>query len=648
MMKRLVRYIHYCGLVILLVPGIRTKARAQQGFFLNDWKPKNITAPVYTEIAMPTAASTVTVNINGENIITKVPASLFGNNANPYMTQMVTEPVLIDHIKALSPNIIRYPGGNISSVFFWNQEKDAKPPTAPDSLFDSNGKPVKGGYWYGKNNEGWTLSLDNYYKMLQQTNSTGIITTNYSYARYGLGANPVTDAAHLAADWIRYDSGRTKYWEIGNEDAGPWQAGFKINTGTNSDGQPEIITGGLYGQHLKIFADSMRKAAKELGVTIYIGAQLIQYDAAASWNPPDRNWNAAYFAEAGNTADFYIVHSYYSPFGENSTAVNILKTAADETRAIMNWMKTTTTKAGVELKPIALTEWNIFAEGSMQSVSHVNGLHATLVLGELIEQKYGMASRWDLANGWGNGNDHGTFNSGDEPGGVPRWNPRPSFYHMYYFQKFFGDQMIQSTVTGSQDIVSYASSFSSGQLGSVIVNKGNSAKIVKIATDAFTVGRYYWYTLTGSNDNGEFSRKVLVNGNGPTGVSGGPLNYPGIAANSTIAQGEVKIEIPARAAVYVLLEKGAITAVRDIDPADKIVKLYPNPSKDGSFYLRIRDGLILDKASVQVINTGGQLVEQRTGFTNGTLLFSQPLISGNYQVVIKLAEGVTIKRLVVQ
>ena len=34
------------------------------------------------------------------------------------------------------------------------------------------------------------------------------------------------------------------------------------------DGQPEIITGALYGKHFKVFTDSMRAAAAEIGATI--------------------------------------------------------------------------------------------------------------------------------------------------------------------------------------------------------------------------------------------------------------------------------------------------------------------------------------------------------------------------------------------
>src|SRR5699024_10802243 len=128
----------------------------------------------------------------------------------------------------------------------------------------------------------------------------------------------------------------------------------------------------------------------------------------------------------------------YTPYHEDSSPAVILNSAHEVTQSMMQWMNETTRRNGVEMKPIALTEWNIFATGSQQMVSDISGLHASMVLGELIKYEYGMAARWNIANGWDNGNDHGMFNKGDAPGGVPEWNPRPDFYHMYYFQKFFG------------------------------------------------------------------------------------------------------------------------------------------------------------------------------------------------------------------
>src|SRR6201986_491839 len=153
------------------------------------------------------------------------------------------------NITALAPHINRAPGGRLSDVYFWNGDGNgnaAAPADAPANVLDLNGNSSAAGYWYGNNTQSWTLSLDNYYKVLQQTNSTGLITVNYGYARYGTGPTPVQTAAHLAAQWVRYDKGRTSYWEVGNEIYGNWEAGYYINTATNQDGQPQIQDGTTY------------------------------------------------------------------------------------------------------------------------------------------------------------------------------------------------------------------------------------------------------------------------------------------------------------------------------------------------------------------------------------------------------------------
>jgi hypothetical protein len=643
-MKKIKPYIF----IIAVLTSNSTQAQ-DPGFFLDDWQPKNIISPAYNETPKPTGAINATVIIDAASIINKISKSVFGINSNPYMGQMVTEPVLLDHIKNLSPNIIRAPGGSLSDIYFFNAADGQPPADAPDTLFDSNGNKAKAFYWYGKNTASWTLSINNYYSMLQQTGSKGIITINYGYARYGTGLNPVQTAAHLAAEWVRYDNGRTRYWEIGNESAGPWEAGYKIDVTKNKDGQPQIISGSLYGQHFKIFADSMRKAAAETGATIKIGAQLIQYDATASGNTVDANWNAGYFASARNYADFYIVHSYFTAYNQNSSASIILNSAATETKNIMDYMKATTTLAAVDLKPIALTEWNIFAVGSKQQVSHINGMHAVLLLGEVIKNKYGQASRWDLANGWANGDDHGMFNIGDEPDAVAKWNPRPPFYHMYYFQKFMGDRMVNATVTGSADIACYASTFSSGQVAAVIVNKGTGTQLTQLYFQNFVPGdRYYWYTLTGSNDNGEFSRKVLINGNGPAGAAGGPADYASIKANAATAGFDVKISAPPRSVTFVVVEKNAtITAVTDIDPANKRVRIYPNPSVRGEFTIQFNGFAATDVFDVTIINAAGQAVWRRNVKNSNRLQVIQYLQSGIYIVKIKTAKGITTKKLIV-
>src|SRR5690606_31544547 len=103
------------------------------GFFLDGWMPKNFTTPAFTDTTLP-GATTYVVTIDASKIITKIPSSVYGQNSNLWMTQMVTEAPLMNHIKNLEPNIIRFPGGSISDMFFWNAQTNENPPDVPATL----------------------------------------------------------------------------------------------------------------------------------------------------------------------------------------------------------------------------------------------------------------------------------------------------------------------------------------------------------------------------------------------------------------------------------------------------------------------------------------------------------------------------------
>src|SRR6185312_5049244 len=383
-----------------------------------------------------------------------------------------------------------------------------------------------------------------------------IITVNYGYARYGTSANPVATAAHLAADWVRHDNGRTKFWEIGNENFGNWEAGYNIDQSKNQDGQPPIITGAVYGAHVKVFADSMRAAAQETGATIYIGAVIYQEAPATYDNNTVKAWNLGVLQNAGSTADFFIVHNYFTAYATNSSVNDILSTGNTVPANVMAYVTQQLTASGVGLKPIAFTEWNIQATGSKQEVSFIAGIHAAKTIGSIIKNNFGEASRWDIANGYNNGDDMGMFNDGDEPG-APLWNPRPAFFYLYYFQKFFGDRMVYDTLKAANtDITTYSSTFTSGQAGTVLINSGALSHIVAIDFQHFPAGsKYYWYLLTGGTDNPPFSGQVYVNGTGPATATGGPLAYATLKAYSAPLTGTIKISIPPLSVIYLIADK---------------------------------------------------------------------------------------------
>jgi hypothetical protein len=324
----------------------------------------------------------------------------------------------------------------------------------------------------------------------------------------------------------------------------------------------------------------MKKAALETGADIKIGLVMAETSSTSSV------WNKEVAAQAGDKADFYVVHSYFTPWNTNSDVATILNSFA-KTGDYKKYVRDEVAKAGKPNLPVALTEYNIFAIGSNQPVSHINGMHAVLVTGEAIKTGYGAAVRWDLANGWDNGNDHGMF-SYNEPG-LSNYTPHPSFYHLYYLQKYTGDVLLNSTIAGATGIVAMPTAFHSGQLAATIVNTNRVQKIIRLNLKNYKAGdRYYTYTLTGTAGE-DFSRKVFVNGIGPTLIAGGPTDYETIKTNSSVIGEEILIKAPALSVIYILVEPGTKELIinNEVLPVEKIpyedlISIYPNPS-EGNF-----------------------------------------------------------------
>jgi hypothetical protein len=546
----------YLFLCIVILPFSAQSQTAPQGFYLDGWLPKSIETPAFDTIIQTTQPATVSVTIDAGKTISKVPPGVYGHNAAGWGGKLDQNAQVVKDISNLNPQLIRWPGGSMSDNYMWKATSKA---TCPKDL------PPTYSYvdlHYGSNNSSWTMSVDNYYSLLAKTNSTGVITVNYGYARYGTGPDPARTAAKYAADWVRYDNGRTKYWEIGNECFGSWESGYQIDQSLNQDGQPKIVTGDLYGRHCKIFIEEMRKAAKEVGNDIKIG--VVAMDSHVTYNVTQRDWNKGMMPHIADVADFIVVHSYYTPYDQNSNAATILNSPANTKNMVQYITDGLKTHAQHGPMPMALTEWNIFATGSAQQVSYINGMQAAMVLGELIKTGFGLGNRWDFVNGWSNGDNHGLFADGD-PGITARYTPRAPFFYMYYFQKFFGDKMVQSTVSGTGSVICYASKFYSGQSGIVLVNKGTTEQVVNISLNNFNKGeRYFYYVLTGGDDNGDFSRKVYVNGKTTTLAGGGPSDYATLKPYGVTLDGDIKLTLPKYSTVYLLVENDKNLQVQTI------------------------------------------------------------------------------------
>ena len=628
---------------LLFLTAVTCFSQVPQGFFLNNWQPRTIVSPSYADVTQTTEPVTVAVTIDFKDTLTKIPRYIFGDNANLWSGPMSNNPTLMTNIANRNLGVLRGPGGSTSDVFFWDAMINTTLDSVPATLYGSTKTDWA---WYGKRPKGWdnwTMDVDSFYQVLAHVGATGMVTVNYGYARYGTSKNPVAKAAHMAANWVRYDNGRSKFWEIGNEVFGSWEAGYRIDQAQNRDGQPAIITPTLYGQHCLVFIDSMKAAAAKRGFDIKIGVVMVESSSTSS------SWNKAVATVVGDKADYYVVHSYYTPYAENSTVETILSSYTS-TGNYKSYVWSEADKAGKPHLPVAMTEYNIFAVGSNQPVSHVNGMHAVLVTGEAIKAGYGATCRWDLANGWDNGNDHGLFSYNES--GVPNYTPHPAFYHLYFFRKYTGDVLLNSTQTGASGVVVIPSAFSSGQVGTALVNTARVAKIVRLNIKNFKFGdRYYNYTLSGTTGE-DFSRKVYVNGNTTSLVAGGPDNYATLNAISSVIGDEIRIKVPALSAVYLLVEPGTkelainnqVTAIRDVTEQDKVI-ICPNPSS-GTFTVK---NLAENVNAIKIFDIVGRPVYSKTnGISWPDDIITADLIPGLYFINITEGNFTFTKRLVIE
>jgi len=513
--------------------------------FLRDFEPRIATIPPY-RMGDPTSdQATVTIAVNDADTLGRVSKYILGNALAVWLGYDVNNPTVVGYMQKMAPALIRFPGGSWSDIYFWNGNPGDLPAQIPDGT--QNGKMISLNPQFGP---GHLPNVDGYYQFRDQIGAAqGLITINYGYARYGLGDKPVERAAHLAADWVRYDGGRTKFWEIGNENGGPWEAGWQIDTTLNKDGQPQIINGALYGRHFRTFADSMRAAAAEIDETIFIGGQVIHYNSADSWNVGERGWNEGFWREAGDEPDFYVMHNY---FGNSTSSIrNQIDVARNEINRNISYIRQDISARKAAVKPVALTEWNCGGP-DLAKTSIANGMQAVVLFCEMINNNFGMSARWLLAN-W---ESDGLLYIGGNAA-IPRWNPRPDFFYIYYLQKFIGDHVVRTMVSGSSDILAYATLFQSGEEAVVVINKGTSGQVIQIDPRGHGVGeRFYVYSLAGVDDS-TWPQAVVVNGHGPTGKAWGPLDgLQAIEASAYTIGEEIKFVSPPRSTQFVLIDAG--------------------------------------------------------------------------------------------
>ncbi len=572
---------------------------SQLNSFYEDWEPRVLNFPENSLLQNdPTSNSNVTINFNISNILGEILPSHLGTNLTHFLGESVLNQAdFMDNIKGLNNFTFRYPGGNGSNQFFWDGN-------LPSSILNDSQITINNLI----DGSGWRISPDDFVQILDSVNGKGIIAVNASYARYGTSPNPIQTAASYAANFVRHMNqnlgANIKYWEVGNENYGPWQAGYVVNGDT--------INGSKYGDIFNVFADSMKVADP----SIKIGAVLFPHDGVYN------DWSKEVLLKVQNTADFLIIHDYFrrKPNPNNVTYQEMLNSISEVQQNVnnVNNMVTSYTNKPSGYFPIAMTEFN--SKTGEREISMANAIFISQVLCEQIKNNIGMSLLWSFQNGLdSHGGDHGMTARNSTV--VQNNTPRPVYYVYYYLNKFLGDKLVFS-YSNDPDINCYVSTFSSGEIGMVVINTSQFNKTVEFsATSSFTKDNFYWYEM---NAIDETDKKIYVNDLTTVNLEGGP-DFNNVPAFYRPVNNNYKFNIKPYS-VNFIANSNDLTSIKNIK--DLEIKVYPNPFDES---ISLIPNIQYESIIIYDIN-GKKVLE-----TSENIINTKPLKKGIY--ILKISDS---------
>lgn len=412
----------------------------------------------------------LTVRVDAEAAAEQVTPWFFGNNAAWWNDKRwFLDPDRIEKAEQAGIRFWRWPGGSSSDEYVWDGKYGS---------FDTFRK--ESGGRRSNMNADWAVGTDDFIAFCRAAGSQAIVTVNYGIAR----VEGVARAADLAARWVEYFNKKKKfkvwYWEIGNENYGPWEFGTEL------EGKPRL-TGAEYGKDFRVIAEAMRKVDPD----IFIGAVAVDEDNGEDWTGY-RWWMRDLLPQVAGAADFLVLHQYFMwPFDAQNNYIRPPKEVL-----FQNIEKLHRAKKNVDAMvrkytertepfPIALTEYNLMNASPEETIQWINGLFTAEVLGELPGAGYAAANIWDWKNGLDQklGGDHGMLASGDPE--APEAAPRPSYYAFALYHRAFGDRRLD-VVSPDPTLHVYAGRFVSGEVGLIVVNERKEPRTLVVEWKNFS------------------------------------------------------------------------------------------------------------------------------------------------------------------
>jgi len=355
--------------------------------------------------------------------------------------------------RALGPTLIRLPGGSWGDVIWWNGNGVRK--GTGGELDMSRFSTTPWSQWsapYGF----WKVDYSAYapsFKSFEGTYDKWHGSTDVKYLHdwiAGVGCEALVivnggqGTPQDAAEWVKWaaKSGyKVRYWEVGNELGGSWEAGNRLPGGKRLNGQ-------IYAHRYEEFATAM----KAVDPTIKVGCM---------------DWMEDVIKHCGHLVDFLSIHTY-PVNGAETTEELFAKTATVErevtpVRELIR--KYQPDRAGkIE---IGYTEWNLHFPDTRGTLMHA------LWLGEMLRNGVAFSTHFQLFD---------TILQGTPTIRTPAW------FAFWLWRHAMGDTLVASRVGDSEAVTVYATKTDDG-LAVMLANRDDEELVrTTIALQGFDPG----------------------------------------------------------------------------------------------------------------------------------------------------------------
>jgi hypothetical protein len=463
--------------------------------------------------AMPVYAADLTVSVDASSYIRAIPETMYGSNMQCWDgAQNGGNDNVNTLIAALGSRYVRWPGGSWGDGVLWS---DMEGPNYSQT---------------------WRVSYDESMYRINKFDSIMQPIVNFS----GIWSDATgTDVNHweagaisAATAWVTDQSSRTncaRYWEIGNEQGGPWEYGYF----------PEI-SGVYYGSRYTHFYNAM----KSINPRIKIGADSEPCDTYQPWGWYVGKWTRDLLNTTdsnGIQPDFLIIHSYpgsgqgasYNP----TLLSNDLQLICDDTGSLNNIIATSIGPQYVGKIKYWMTEWDAGGSDTYnRDITYVSALFKAQYIMEMC--KYG----WEGSNPWSQNQYHiGDANYPADYYVYPKWYVIPLLNH------YFGRDMVTATSTSGY-VRAYASRDDANNLTIFMANNYPSTdRTVHINISGFgasATGERWLIQPAGSRISGGVNiqdyNDLMINGV----VHPSPSTVPSLSGVSVTTSDSFDISLP--------------------------------------------------------------------------------------------------------